>query len=165
MKLQGLHQVALRAADLDASVAFYRDVLGADFIARFDPPGLAFFALGGPDGDGVRLMLEGNAPPGTVYFRVDDIDAVVAELAAKGVTFDSGPALIHRDDDGTFGPPGGEEWMAFFKDPGGNTIALAVRKPPAGVRLTDAPGVYRRRVSAFSPFFLRFWFRNAAKVV
>jgi catechol 2,3-dioxygenase-like lactoylglutathione lyase family enzyme len=50
--VDGLHQVAQKADDLDASVAFYRDVLGLRLIARFDPPGLAFFELGGS-----RLLL------------------------------------------------------------------------------------------------------------
>lgn len=127
MQLSRLHQVALRAQDLDASVAFYRDVLGARFIARFDPPGLAFF-----DFDGVRVLLERNASAGTLYFHVEDIDAGVAELSRRGVSIESGPAMIHRDEDGTFGPAGEEEWMAFFKDPAGNTLALATRKPPSG---------------------------------
>lgn len=126
MRLSRIHQVALRANDLDASVAFYRDVLGATFVARFDPPGLAFF-----DCDGVRLMLDRNAAQGTVYFHVQDVDAAAGELADRGVVLDFGPALIHRDDAGTFGPAGDEEWMAFFKDPAGNTLALAVRKSPA----------------------------------
>ena len=65
MRLSRIHQIALRADELDASVAFYRDVLGATFMARFDPPGLAFF-----DFEGVRLMLDRNAAPGTVYFHV-----------------------------------------------------------------------------------------------
>ncbi|MYE11643.1 MAG: VOC family protein [Gammaproteobacteria bacterium] len=124
MQLRRLRQVALRAPDLDASIAFYRDVLGARFIARFDPPGLAFF-----DFEGVRLLLERNASTGTLYFEVEDIDAGVAELSGRGVSIESGPAMIHRDEDGTFGPAGEEEWMAFFKDPGGNTLALATRKP------------------------------------
>lgn len=127
MRLSRLHQVALSAPDLDAAVAFYRDVLGASFIARFDPPGLAFF-----DFDGVRVLLERNASAGTLYFHVDDIDAGVAELSRRGVSIEFGPAMIHRDEDGTFGPAGEEEWMAFFKDPGGNTLALATRKPPSG---------------------------------
>ena len=126
MQLSRLRQIALKAPDLDASVAFYRDVLGASFIARFDPPGLAFF-----DFEGVRLLLERNASPGTLYFHVEDIDAGVAELSGRGVSVESGPAMIHRDEDGTFGPAGEEEWMAFFKDPGGNTLALATRKPPS----------------------------------
>ena len=127
MQLSKLRQIALKAPDLDASVAFYRDVLGAAFIARFDPPGLAFF-----DFDGVRLLLERNASAGTLYFHVEDIDAGVAELSGRGVSIESGPVMIHRDDDGTFGPAGEEEWMAFFRDPAGNTLALAARKTPAG---------------------------------
>ena len=127
MQLSKLRQIALKAPDLDASVAFYRDVLGAAFIARFDPPGLAFF-----DFDGVRLLLERNASAGTLYFHVEDIDAGVAELSGRGVSIESGPVMIHRDEDGTFGPAGEEEWMAFFRDPAGNTLALAARKTPAG---------------------------------
>ena len=118
-----LHQVAQRAPDLDASVAFYRDVLGLELIARFDPPGLAFFRLGG-----TRLLLEGLAPAAMLYFRVDDIDAAAADLQRRGVTLEGEPHLIHRDDDGQFGPAGQEEWMAFFRDPAGNLLALASRR-------------------------------------
>ena len=124
MRLSRIHQIALRADELDASVAFYRDVLGATFMARFDPPGLAFF-----DFEGVRLMLDRNAAAGTVYFHVQDVDAAAAELTDRGVALDFGPALIHRDDAGTFGPAGHQEWMVFFKDPAGNTLALAARRP------------------------------------
>ena len=127
MRLSRLHQIALGAPDLDASIAFYRDVLGAAFIARFDPPGLAFF-----DFEGVRLLLERNASNGTLYFYVEDIDAAAAELTGRGVSIASGPVMIHRDEDGTFGPAGAEEWMAFFQDPAGNTLALATRRPPSG---------------------------------
>ena len=42
-----LHQIAQNAKDLDRAVAFYRDVLALPFLGRFDPPGLAFFDLGG----------------------------------------------------------------------------------------------------------------------
>jgi len=124
VRLAKLHQVAVSAPDLDAAVAFYRDVLGAAFVARFDPPGLAFF-----DFEGVRLLLDGDATPGTLYFHVEDIDAAAAELSGRGVSIEFGPALIHRDDDGTFGDAGEEEWMAFFRDPAGNTLALATRRP------------------------------------
>ena len=127
MRLSRLHQVALGAPDLDASIAFYRDVLGAAFIARFDPPGLAFF-----DFEGVRVLLERNASNGTLYFYVEDIDAAAAELSGRGVSIESGPLMIHRDEDGTFGPAGAEEWMAFFQDPAGNTLALATRKASSG---------------------------------
>lgn len=123
MNLDRIHQIAVHARDLEEAVAFYRDLLGAKFVAKFDPPGIAFF-----DFAGVRVMLEKSAPKATIYFRVADLDVAYAELKAKGVPFVDAPHLIHRDSDGTFGPAGEEEWMAFFKDPSGNLLALASRK-------------------------------------
>lgn len=123
MKTTRLHQVGARALDLAASTAFYTEVLGATHISSFEPPGLAFFDL-----DGVRLLLEKGASPATLYLWVDDIDDAFADLSAKGVTFAEPPHAIHRDDDGLFGKAGETEWMAFFEDPGGNTLALATRK-------------------------------------
>ena len=123
MQLTHIHQVAVCAENLEKSVTFYRDVLGAKFIASFDPPGLAFF-----DFNGVRILLEKNAPKATLYFRVDDIATAYRELLAKGVVFEDTPHLIYRDDRGTFGEPGMEEWMVFFKDPSGNLLALAAHK-------------------------------------
>ena len=119
-----LHQVGLRVADLDAAEAFYRNILGARFVARFDPPGLLFF-----DFDGVRVLFEkGEAGGGVLYLWCEDIDAAVADLQAKGVAIESGPHAIHKDDAGAFGPAGETEWMAFFEDPSGNTVALATRR-------------------------------------
>jgi len=123
MRLTRIHQIAAHSDDLEASRAFYQDRLGARLLGRFDPPGLLFF-----DFNGVRLLLEHNAPPATLYFRVDDIDAAYAAFAERGVTFDGPPHLIHRDEDGLFDNPGTEEWMVFFKDPGGNVLALASRR-------------------------------------
>ena len=123
MKLNGLRQVAVHADDMDESRAFYRDVLGLELIAEFDPPGLAFFNAGG-----VRLLLEKNAALTTLYFAVEDIDEAYAALLDKGVTFLHPPALVFPDESGQFGPAGEEEGMAFFNDPGGNTLALAARK-------------------------------------
>ena len=122
-----VHQIALLAEDLGASVEFYRDKLGARLIAKFDPPGLAFFDVGG-----VRLMLERNAPKGTVYFRVNDINATYTMLKGRGVEFIDEPHLIHRDAEGLFGLAGEEEWMAFFNDPSANLLALAARTAPVG---------------------------------
>ena len=120
--LGGLHQVAQKADDLDASVAFYTDVLGLELIARFDPPGLAFLRLGD-----TRLLLERTSSSCTLYLRVADIHDAHRQLEERGVVFEEEPHLIHRDDAGTFGPAGEEEWMAFFRDPAGNLLALAAR--------------------------------------
>jgi catechol 2,3-dioxygenase-like lactoylglutathione lyase family enzyme len=121
-----LRQIALPSSDLSRSIRFYRDTLGATFVAEFTPPGLAFFQLGK-----TRLLLEhapAARPSGAVlYFEVADINETYHGLKARGVTFDSPPHLIYRDDTGTFGAAGEEEWMAFFKDPDGNVLALASR--------------------------------------
>jgi len=121
-----LHQVAQHADDLDRAVAFYTSVLGCELVARFDPPGLAFLRLGG-----VRLLLDGNAPSALIYLRVDDVRATVSSFRASGVSISSEPHLIHADADGTFGPAGWQEWMAFITDTEGNTVGLASRHPAA----------------------------------
>jgi methylmalonyl-CoA/ethylmalonyl-CoA epimerase len=127
MRLTRFHQIAGHADDLDASQTYYCDVLGARLLARFDPPGLLFF-----DFNGVRLLLERNTAPCTLYFRVDDIHTARTELAQRGVNFDGEPHMIHRDDNGVFDDAGTEEWMVFFRDPGGNVLALASRTRAGG---------------------------------
>jgi methylmalonyl-CoA/ethylmalonyl-CoA epimerase len=124
--IRALHQVAQRSTDLERSIAFYRDVLGLPFVAKFDPPGLAFFDLGN-----TRLLLEAGGHSAVLYFAVPDIDAAYATLLERGVTFDAVPHLVHRDDDGTFGDAGDEEWMAFLRDPDGNVVAILERRTPA----------------------------------
>ena len=130
LMLNAFAQVAQPSRDLECSVSFYRDVLGGSHTATFDPPGLAFFDIGG-----VRLMLD--AIPGAIdhegsplYFRVDDLEGAVAALREAGVEIEQEPALTHRDEAGDFGPPGAEEWMAFFRDPDGNILAFAEWRGP-----------------------------------
>ena len=120
VSVTGLRQVALRAEDLDRAVAFYRDVLGLTFVARFDPPGLAFFDLG----DGLRLLFEAGAPPSLLYLGVDDIAAAHAALGEAGVELVGEPHVIFRDDEGRFDAPGTEIWQAGFKDTEGNLVVL-----------------------------------------
>ncbi len=130
LSVDAFRQVAQRSTDLERSVAFYRDVLGASHIATFDPPGLAFFDIGG-----VRLMLD--AIPGAfehegspLYFSVEDLDTSVAALREAGVAIEEAPTLINKDEAGYFGPAGAEEWMAFFRDPDGNVLAFSEIRAP-----------------------------------
>jgi len=79
--------------------------------------------------DGVRLMLvqpEGRAFGGesAIYYRLDDIGPAVKTLEARGVTFDDQPHVVHRD-------PAYDLWMAFFRDPDGNILALMSEVPTA----------------------------------
>ncbi|MBS0395496.1 MAG: VOC family protein [Proteobacteria bacterium] len=120
-----LGQIARHVADVAAATAWYRDVLGLTHLYSFGE--LAFFDMGG-----VRLFLSrgGAAPAGEsiLYFRVDDIRAAHAGLAARGVEFVSAPHRIHRHADGT------EEWLAFFNDPEGRPLALISQVRPAAER-------------------------------
>ncbi len=113
-------QIRIQVTDVDRAVAFYRDALGMRFLYAF--PGMGFFDL-----DGVRLMLvepEGRAFGGesAIYYRVDDIGEAVKILESRGVTFDDQPHVVHRD-------PAYDLWMAFFRDPDGNVLALMSEVP------------------------------------
>lgn len=119
-----LAQVAVRALDLDRATDFYTVLLEAEPTARFDPPGLVFFDL-----DGVRLMLDGNAPPSLVYLHVENVhDALdrlegLAEVASR-------PHVIFSHEDERLGPAGYEEWQAFIHDTEGNTVGLVAYQRP-----------------------------------
>ncbi len=125
LAVRGISQVALPVADLGGAIEFYRDRLGAKFMARIDPPGLAHFDLAG-----VQLMLEGaehsgDAKPSestTVYFQVEDIGQSYEAMRAVGVEFDVPPLLQYKTD-------AVEGWMAFFRDPYGNRLALVSHVP------------------------------------
>ena len=118
-------QVAIRARDLPASVAFYRDTLGLTYL--FDAGPLAFLMCGD-----VRLMLavpendEVDHPSSTLYFRVADLDAAHRDLSGRGVEFVDEPHLIAR-------LPDDELWMAFFRDPDGNLMGLMSEVRSSGV--------------------------------
>ena len=114
-----LVQVAQRVVDLDRAVAFYEELLGTKIAAKFDPPGLAFFMLGG-----TRLVLDPTAPAGLLYLAVDDVEFTVDELGKRGVTIDTDPHVIFQHSDDTLGPAGTDEWLAFITDSEGNTVGL-----------------------------------------
>lgn len=114
-----LIQVAQRAEDLTRATDFYRELLGAEPTASFDPPGLVFFDL-----DGVRLLLDRVAPAGLLYLHVPGLDAAVTRLRSRGVPIESEPHLIFTHADDTLGPAGAQEWQAFVRDSEGNLVGL-----------------------------------------
>ena len=116
-QIRRLGQLGVAVRDLETMTAFYRDTLGLTFLFAA-PPGMSFFDLGG-----VRLMLSlpergSEARHASIlYLDVPDIAAAHAALVGRGVPFDGVPHAVHRY-------PGGELWMAFFRDPEGNMLAL-----------------------------------------
>jgi predicted enzyme related to lactoylglutathione lyase len=116
MALGALGQVHISVADVERSVAFYRDVLGLPHLFTVAGQPMAFFRAGD-----VRLYLgvpesADFATRCVLYFRVDDIDAEAARLRGLDVTVQD-PHVVHRD-----GPT--ELWMAALKDPDGHHIIL-----------------------------------------
>ena len=117
MPVTGLSQVHVSVTDFDAAVAFYRDVLGLEFLFDVPEQSMAFFNV-----DGVRLYLgkaespEFESAP-LLYLAVDDLAAEYERLVAAGVEFVGEPHRVHGTD--TY-----ELWMAFFKTPEGHFNAL-----------------------------------------
>jgi predicted enzyme related to lactoylglutathione lyase len=114
--LSHIHQISMRAHDIERATNFYRHALGLRFLFAA-PPNLAFF-----DCDGVRLMLSLPEPefdhPGSIlYFAANDIGQMHATLVSRGVRFRNGPRKIATLADR-------EVWLADFEDSEGNTLAL-----------------------------------------
>ena len=90
--------VILYVSDLDASIAFYRDVVGLPY--RFTDAGYAEF---GTDGTRFALYERRRAewltgrpvtpgPAAEIVLLVDDVDAEAARLESLGTTILTGPA-------------------------------------------------------------------------
>ena len=110
----GVHHVSLNVHDAEAARRFYVDVLG--FAERTDRPDFPFAGAWLDVGDQQVHLLEvaDVDPPKGQHFalRVDDLDAAIAELTARGVEV-SEPARL-----------GDVCRQAFFHDPTGNLIEL-----------------------------------------
>nr|MDT0662340.1 VOC family protein [Micromonospora sp. DSM 115978] len=120
--------ITLLVADLDRSVAFYRDMLG-------------FLEIDGGDGNAVlasgatRLVLRAIRDVAPINRRlvhlnldVEDVEAAHADLKAKGVRFTYAPRAVNRG-------AKLELWAAAFRDPDGHGIALTQwrdRQPRTG---------------------------------
>jgi catechol 2,3-dioxygenase-like lactoylglutathione lyase family enzyme len=136
--------VGITVRDLDASVRFYRDLLGLEICTEpspwFDGPELGA-GVGVPGaalrqvclrlGDTMLELLEYRTPPSPterpllshsrgathVAFQVDDIAAAKAELEAAGVAFYSDVNVV---DEGVLA---GWRWV-YFADPDGYPLEL-----------------------------------------
>jgi catechol 2,3-dioxygenase-like lactoylglutathione lyase family enzyme len=142
--MKGLHHVGITVKDLDASIRFYHDVLGLDFVNEPTPwfdderlgaavgvPGAVLrqvsLAAGGstlelleyrnPPSETSRPLASNNRGASHVAFLVDDIAAKKAELEAKGIEFFSEVNVV---DEGVLA---GWRWV-YFDDPDGYPLEL-----------------------------------------
>ncbi len=126
MKIRGADFVMYQTNDIDKAIAFYRDTLGLEMYGYYEEvkwaefnAGNVTFALNDPSAFDPNLKAtQGGA---AVAFSVDDVEATVADLEAKGVTVtippndspvcrfacvadpDGNTVWLHKRHDGTFG--------------------------------------------------------------
>lgn len=147
--IRGIHHFALTVADVDRSIAFYRD-FGLDLVSDREVDGDYVERITGVPGAHVRIshlsgfghnleLLEYKQPPGAdhargmqdvgsahVCFLTDDIDAECDRLRARGVSFRSpGPVTT------TSGPNRGGKGI-YVEDPDGNAVEIVQLARPWG---------------------------------
>lgn len=116
----------LLARDLQASKAFYLDLLGLELI-REDPGDRIVVRTGGGTQIAITQSTVGTKDTQTqMAWRVPDIHAAVAELRARGVTIEEYEAPDPVTTDGVADM--GHSWAAWFIDPGGNALAVVQPK-------------------------------------
>lgn len=113
----GIGGVFVKSKDPGALAQWYRDVLGLD-VANWGGAALPFDKPGHPPKVTWMAFPEttDHMKPSTrefmINFAVDDMDAIVARLTAKGIT------ILKRDDSNAFGR------FAWIQDPDGTLIEL-----------------------------------------
>ena len=100
---------------MDESIAFYSDVMGFAVDSQYRPrPGIVITLMKGA-GEAMVELIENGSPEVGLYsvgMDVDDLDATVAHLKARGatITLEPVPILVGS--------------LAFVQDPNGARIAL-----------------------------------------
>ncbi len=116
MQPRAIHHVSINVPDPEVALRFYVDVLG--LTPRTDRPD---FGIGGAwlDAGGQQVhLIQGEAPANIgqhFALAVDDLDAVITELRARGVEVSDAMAV-------------GPGRQAFTHDPAGNMVEL--NQPP-----------------------------------
>jgi predicted enzyme related to lactoylglutathione lyase len=114
-------QVAITVSDVGQATAYYRDVVGLEFLFSAGP-NLAFLRAGS-----VRVMLTVPQGAGAVgansvlYFRVHDIENAFVAMLARGATQERPPQLAAK-------MPDHELWIGFLRDPDGNLVGIMEEK-------------------------------------
>ncbi len=108
--------------DVEAAKEFYRETLGLKLTVLDEPHGLITLNLAA--GHDVFLYPKPDFVPATytvLNFQVDDIDAAVDGLAARGIEFERYEGA-DQDEKRIARGPGPQ--IAWFKDPAGNILSV-----------------------------------------
>jgi catechol 2,3-dioxygenase-like lactoylglutathione lyase family enzyme len=119
LKLGPIDQIGLTCTNLNEAQKFYCDILGLR-LAGDVPETMKFF-----DCDGVNIIMfkaDKISPNSCIYFRVPGQPGMIQDrmtlLKSHGAKVESEPHIIARNWNGH------DVWMAFFRDPFGNLLAL-----------------------------------------
>jgi len=113
-------------SDVDATERFYRDTLGLEVTREPEPMEMLGLTLA-TGGQVLIYPKGGDHVPATftvLNFPVDDIEAAVDALVARGVEIDR-PEGMPLDPRGIMREGG--PLIAWFKDPAGNTLSVLER--------------------------------------
>ena len=108
--------------DVEAAKRFYGETLGLGTTDLSEEFGVISIQLAG--GRDTLVYRKDDFAPATytiLNFEVDDVDAAVEELTAKGVTMERYDGF-DQDDKGIARGPGPS--IAWFKDPAGNILSV-----------------------------------------
>lgn len=105
---------------IEEAERFYRDVLGLTLRTRSD--GALVFDVSGGD---LRVAPVPSTSPSehtVMGFAVEDVDAAIDSLTARGVDFERFDGFPHEDN-GALATPDGAR-VAWFRDPDGNILSV-----------------------------------------
>ena len=125
MLADSLAVTTVAVTDVERAKRFYQEQAGLTLIDE-TPSGCIFGA-----GRGSRLSVRRGQPnvgQTVAHFEVDDLDAVIADLASRGVTFEEYETPKTVNGIAKIGPARG----AWFKDPDGNVLGLREGPRAAG---------------------------------
>jgi len=113
-----LKYLYIGSSDVGRDVAWYRDTLGARIAWDFEAFGTRVAAV--EVAEGPLVLLAGHREAGTVLpcWAVDDLEAAVGTLRARG----------WKPDEGPFGLPDGDAYL--FHDPSGNGLVVFGNERP-----------------------------------
>ncbi|HZS00991.1 MAG TPA: methylmalonyl-CoA epimerase [Chloroflexota bacterium] len=143
MQIRRIAHVSVAVRSLDEALPFYRDVLGLPLRERRPLPdrglNVAFVGVGesqiellepmDPEGTVARFLARRGEGLHHVCFEVPDVDAAIAELAARGVE------LIDRH-----AAPGAQGRVAFLHPRAGHGVLIELQETSlAGAPPSEAP--------------------------
>lgn len=120
----GDHKVITTIAvhDLDNAIDFYSTILGLKKVGR-NRAGFVFESGGGLIGIH-QSPTAGSGQSTCAWWLVDDVEAAVTELKARGVAFEQNYDLPHTERSGDIYIMGETERAAWFRDLDGNILGL-----------------------------------------